>query len=170
MGRTYLTHAALLLGVFLFYAGFAAHWPFHIMLLAVIIVTFLYQLRIGMYWALLGGVLLDGFTVSGNGMWALGFLLTSLGVHYLIQAWFPARSLLSAASVGALGVLIFEVVTRSFGQLLASIDAAPLGSEWTIQAPFHILIHMIWAVIIVTIVVGVVRSASMGLKTAYLIR
>lgn len=163
--QSYLWHALALLAVFFVYAGIASAWPFHVMLIAVILVTFLYRLRIGIAWAIAGGILLDGFTVAGNGIWIFGFVSASLVVHYLLQAWFPARSLISAGAVAALGVLTFEVVTRTLGQFVIGI-----GATWSLKAPAAIGIHMLWAVILMTVAVGIIRSRSMRLRSSYLIR
>lgn len=147
------------------YAGIAAAWPFHAVLLAVVLVTFLYRLRIGLLWAIVGGILLNGLTVAGNGIWILGFVAASLAVHYLVQVWFPARSLLSAGIVAPLGVVVFESVTRTVSQLLIGS-----GARWTWQTPVSILLHMLWAMGIVTGIVGVARIRNARLRNAYLIR
>lgn len=163
--QSYLWHALALLLVFFLYIGIASVWPFHLMLLAVIIVTFLYQLRVGLLWAVCGGILLDGFTVAGNGILILGFVVASLVVHYLLRVWFPARSIISAAAVTACGVIAFEVITRTLGQLVVGI-----GATWSGRAPVAIGVHILWAVVIATAVVGIARSRNMRLRSSYLIR
>lgn len=163
--QSYLWHALALFLVFFVYTGIASVWPFHVMLLAVIIVTFLYQLRVGLLWAVCGGILLNGFTVAGNGVIMFGFVGASLVVHYLVRGWFPARSVISAAAVAGFGVLAFEVITRTLGQFVVGI-----GATWSFRAPLAIGIHMLWAMILSGIVVGIVRSRTMRLRNSYLIR
>ncbi len=163
--QSYLWHGAALLLLFFVYAGIASTWPFHVMLLAIIVVTFLYQLRVGMLWAVCGGILLDGFTVAGNGILMFGFIGASLVVHYLLQTWFPARSVISAAAVAGAGVLAFEVITRTLGQLVIGI-----GATWSLKAPAAIGVHMLWAISISAVSIWVARSRSMRLRNSYLIR
>ncbi len=168
--REILEHAAAVLGVMVFFAAIGGTWRVNVLLVAVLAATFLYQLRVGLGWALAAGIAMDALSVTGSGVWIFGFLGASLTVHVLLQRSFPARSVLSALAVGALGVLACECITRTLGSMLVHYGGPEIAVSWGSAALKSIPLQMALGGVLVALIVAVARTRTRRLRNAFLIR
>lgn len=150
--------------------GMSGFLPFQVLVALVIIMTFLYRLRIGLAWAVLGGLIADSFTTTSHGALALALVLMALFVHWLLQTWFPARSILSGVLIGGMGTLVFEIIMRVSIAILFTLKFIPVQAILSASSLLAGLYNIIGCMITIGLFIFIIRKTSHRFHGAFLIR
>lgn len=155
--------------VFMTY-GLGSVLPFNIFLVFVVLVTFLYRVRVGFLWAVISGLLANGFTLVGHGVYMISLILMVFFVNLFLNAWFPARSVTSAFVIAAVGTFIFEIISRFLSAFLFLVKFIPFLPVFDKASALAVFYNIIGVTVAVTLLSFVARKTSSHVKGAFLIR
>ncbi len=166
MKKFVLFFSAILLS--LFQIGFVSALPhpwntLNLLLCGVIFIGIFFDYQIGIFFALIAGVLWDVYTGFSFGGYTLALLLTLIVIHIVFENFFTNRSLYTLTALGAAGTLIFNAF---FGLLHFSIFYETIGSDFFAFFGYQIFLNLVSLVAAFFIV----QATSKKFQSAFLSR
>ncbi len=142
----------------------------NVVLVAIIFITVILNFRLGLYSAILAGIIFDLFSLSGFGLIILAFLVVVFSLNYLSNNFFTNRSFYSLLVLGFIGVIIYNLTSLvlkyafyflKFNELKPNLD-----HFWF----YSFFWQIIFSLVLISLIFLVFNSLSKKLKSVFIVK
>jgi rod shape-determining protein MreD len=142
----------------------------NLILTVVIFITVILSYRLGFFWAILSGVIIDLYSINSFGIVTLALVATVFGVNILFDNFFTNRSFYSLLMLELIGTVFYNFIVLILNFIFYSfkINVLSFGLDrfWFYNFFWQIILNLI----LISIIFLFFNLLSKKLKSVFLIR
>lgn len=142
----------------------------NIVLTVVIFITVILSYRLGFFWAVLSGIIIDLYSINSFGIVTLALVATVLGINILFDNFFTNRSFYSLLILGLIGTVLYNFIILILKFIFYFLKINNLNPSLNRFWFYDFFWQMILNLVLISIIFLFFNSLSKKLKSVFLIR
>lgn len=142
----------------------------NVILTTIVFITIILNYRLGLYSAVLAGIVLDLYSVNGLGPVIITLLVVVLSLNFLFNNFFTNRSFYSLLVLGFIGTVIYDVVLLFLKYIFYSLKIngliPNLDRFWFYNFSWQIILNLV----LISLIFLIFNALSKKLKSVFLVR
>jgi rod shape-determining protein MreD len=142
----------------------------NIVLTVVIFITVILSYRLGFFWAVLSGIIIDLYSINSFGIVTLALVATVLGINILFDNFFTNRSFYSLLILGLIGTVLYNFIILILKFIFYFLKINNLSPSLNHFWFYDFFWQMILNLVLISVIFLFFNSLSKKLKSVFLIR